>query len=123
MRSIDRPRLAGATLFAIAAIAAIAPASALAQGSPTCSALGIANHGHHIIGDYVTGAGAIFAPNEQSWPPSGEVGAVIRENGGPVLPGGAAAHGHFNVPGLAPGASFCLEQAHPNGFETPQTGR
>ena len=33
--------------------------------------------------------------------------------------GGPGPGFHFTIDGLAPGASFCNEQAHPNGFNTP----
>lgn len=83
-----------------------------ASAAPTCSTtLGIAVHGQHIIGDYVTGAGR----QTLTWPPAGQVGG----GGGAAVPGGSAAGGHFEA-GVAPGASFCLEQsqspgAHPGG--------
>jgi hypothetical protein len=111
--------------FAPAALAAFvvafpaAPASA--QGEPTCSGVlgsDIVVHGQHIVGDYVTGLGAIFPPHELDWPPAGQVGEAVKENGGAVLPGGPGPNFHF-VEGLPPGASFCLEQAHPNGFTIP----
>jgi hypothetical protein len=45
------------------------------------------------------------------------VGAAIQANGGGVeVPGGPGPGFHFPN-GFAPGASFCNEQAHPNGFE------
>jgi hypothetical protein len=98
---------------ALIATAMAAPATA----APTCAGIGgIANHGEHVVGDYVTGTGGIF--NEgMTWPPSGQVGSVVGGNRGPVAPGGPAAGGHFNVDGLAPGASFCVEQRPP--FTTP----
>ena len=108
---------AGATLAAAAVVTA-APASA--HGDPTCAGIGgIENHGQHVVGDYVTGLGGIFGDG-LAWPPAGQVGAAVKAAGGAVAPGAPAAHGHFTVPGLAPGASFCNEQAHPGGFTTPK---
>jgi len=100
-------------------ITAFASAPASAAGSPTCSDLGIAVHGQHIIGDYVTGLGAILpGTGTLDWPPAGEVGQTVSANGGPVITGGPGPGFHF-MEGLPPGASFCLEQAHPNGFTIP----
>jgi hypothetical protein len=92
--------------------------AAYADGDPTCSGLGgIEVHGQHIIGDYVTGLGGIGGGLE--WPPKGQVGAAIQANGGGVvIPGGPGPGFHFPN-GFAPGASFCLEQAHPGGFDIP----
>ena len=111
------------------AIALTAGALALALGGGTASAhdsatcndafgSGIVVHGQHIVGDYVTGLGGIFGDGLQ-WPPAGQVGAAVSENGGAVTPGGPGPGFHFTIDGLAPGASFCNEQAHPNGFNTP----
>jgi hypothetical protein len=94
---------------------------ALALESSTChDALGsgIEVHGQHIIGDYVTGLGGIFGDGLE-WPPNGQVGQTIGGEGGAVMPGGPGPGFHFGIEGLAPGASFCNEQAHPNGFNTP----
>lgn len=102
--------------------AAVLPAGGvMAHGSATChEALGsgIEVHGQHIVGDYVTGLGGIFGDG-LTWPPKGQVGASIGGNGGAVMPGGPGPAFHFTIDGLAPGASFCNEQAHPNGFNTP----
>lgn len=106
-------RLIVLTVTATAAVAALA---APVAAGPTCSDLGLANHGEHIVGDYVTGTGGLFA-DDMTWPPRGQVGNTVRENGGAAVPGGPAAGGHFNVPGLAPGASFCIEQRP--AFTTP----
>jgi len=91
------------------------PASA---GEPTCAGLGgIEVHGQHIIGDYITGLGGIGGGLE--WPPRGQVGDAIQENGGGVqVKGGPGPGFHFGE-GFAPGASFCNEQAHPDGFDAP----
>ena len=89
-----------------------------AQGDPTCAGLGgIAVHGQHIIGDYVTGLGGIGGGLD--WPPSGQVGQAIQENGGGVQVAGGPGPGFHFPNGFAPGASFCNEQAHPGGFEVP----
>jgi hypothetical protein len=91
------------------------------DGTATCyDALdsGIVVHGQHIVGDYVTGLGGIFGDGLE-WPPAGQVGAAVQENGGALVPGGPGPGFHFTIEGLAPGASFCNEQAHPNGFHTP----
>jgi hypothetical protein len=100
---------------------ALSAAPASAHGEATCNdalGSGIAVHGQHIVGDYVTGLGGIFGDGLQ-WPPAGQVGQAVSANGGAVLPGGPGPGFHFTIPGLAPGASFCNEQAHPNGFTTP----
>ena len=106
-------------LVAVAAVAALAgvlgAAPASAHGEPTCSGLGgIAVHGQHVVGDYVTGIGGGLA-----WPPAGQVGQAVSANRGAAVAGGPGPGFHFTIPGLAPGASFCNEQAHPNGFTTP----
>lgn len=95
--------------------------TASAHDSATCSGAlgsGIVVHGQHIVGDYVTGLGGIFGDGLQ-WPPAGQVGDAVKENGGALIPGGPGPGFHFTIDGLAPGASFCNEQAHPNGFNTP----
>ena len=109
-----------ATVAALAA-AAFTAGPALAHGEATChDALGsgIVVHGQHIVGDYVTGLGGIFGDGLE-WPPAEQVGAAVSANGGAAMPGGPGPGFHFGIPGLAPGASFCNEQAHPNGFTTP----
>ena len=112
-------------LLALAAalvLAVFAAGTVSAHGDGTCAgALGsdIVVHGQHIVGDYVTGTGGIFPPSDLTWPPAGQVGSVVGANHGAVIPGGPGPGFHFTVPGLPPGASFCNEQAHPNGFNTP----
>jgi hypothetical protein len=95
-------------------------ASVQAHGDPTCQGVfgsELEVHGQHVIGDYVTGVGGI--DGTLPWPPShGVVGAVVQANGGVALAGGPGPGFHF-VAGFAPGASFCNENAHPNGFEAP----
>lgn len=88
---------------------------------PTCAGEGgIENHAQHVIGDYVTGLGGIGGGID--WPPAGEVGQTIGGEGA-LVPGGPGPGFHFTMEGLPPGASFCIPQAHPNGFETPDTRR
>ena len=103
------------------AAAALTAAPASAHGDATCAdafGSGIVVHGQHIVGDYVTGLGGIFDDGLQ-WPPAGQVGAAVKANSGAAIPGGPGPGFHFGIEGLAPGASFCNEQAHPNGFDTP----
>ena len=100
---------------------ALGGGTASAHDEATCSgALGsdIVVHGQHIVGDYVTGLGGIFSDGPE-WPFAGQVGAAVQENGGALMPGGPGPGFHFTIEGLPPGASFCNEQAHPNGFDTP----
>jgi len=83
---------------------------AFAESEPTCSStLGIAVHGQHIIGDYLTGEGGA----NLGWPPSG-VGAALAGTG-PAIVGGPGPGFHF-VEGFAPGASFCNSQSQSPGF-------
>lgn len=113
-------RLVALTTLAILATA-LGAGPATAHGDPTCAdalASGIVVHGQHIVGDYVTGLGGIFGDGLQ-WPPAGQVGEAVKANGGAAMPGGPGPGFHFGIPGLPPGASFCNEQAHPNGFTTP----
>lgn len=107
------PIRAGLVLGAAVAVAALAGSAASA--APTCSGtLDIAVHGQHIVGDYVSGIGQV----EMGWPPNGQVGAATGGEGA-ATPGGSGPRFHFPA-GVAPGASFCLEQsqspgAHPGG--------
>lgn len=107
--------------FAVALIGwtGLQPASpAKAHGEATCAGVGgIQVHGQHIIGDYVTGLGGIGGGLD--WPPKGQVGAAIQENGGGVVVRGGPGPGFHFPNGFAPGASFCNPQAHPDGFEAP----
>jgi hypothetical protein len=82
--------------------------------SPTCSdELGIAVHGQHIVGDYVTDIGGFLWGDNLGWPPDGsEVGQSARNNGGVYLPGGPGPTFHFEN-GVAPGASFCTSSQSP----------
>jgi hypothetical protein len=97
----------------------LVPSSVFAH-EPTCSELGLETHAQHIIGDYVTGLGGIGGGMD--WPPKGLVGDAIRGMGA-LIPGGPGPGFHFTIDGLPPGASFCNPQAHPNGFDTPDTRR
>ena len=102
-------KLATSVLAACAAglVAATVAAPASAAG-PTCSeTLGIANHGEHIVADYVTGLGR----DNVGWPLNGRVGADTGGEGAAV-PGGPGPGFHF-LNGVAPGASFCLDAASP----------
>ena len=117
-------RRSGLAVVAAAAIlgAALFAGPAAGHGEPTCEgALGtnLVVHGQHIIGDYVTGVGGLSGT--LAWPPAGLVGDAMRakEDKGVAVAGGPGPGFHFTIPGLAPGASFCNPQAHPNGFTTP----
>lgn len=113
-----RTRITVTVLAVFAATAALFTGTAAGHGEATCSGIGaLENHGQHVVGDYVTGTGGISGVLE--WPPAGQVGATVGASGGAAQAGGPARFGHFAVPGLAPGASFCNPQAHPNGFTTP----
>lgn len=104
----------------VAAAIALPAAAASAHDDPTCADVfgsGIEVHGQHVVGDYVTDLGAVLG-TDLEWPPAGQVGENIGGQGGAVNPGGAGPGLHFLL-GLPPGASFCVEQAHPDGFEAP----
>lgn len=107
--------LVAAALMAAAALGATRGA---ASAHPTCTdLLGTEVHGQHIVGDYVTGVGGISGV--LTWPPAGQVGEAVQLNGGgAAVPGGPGPGFHFPN-GVAPGASFCNEQAHPGGFDIP----
>jgi len=99
-------------LISTAALAALmlgAVAPVAAAGEPTCSdTLGIANHGQHIVGDYVAGIGH----DTLGWPPSGEVVGGTIAGDGAAVPGGPGPGYHFPN-GFAPGASFCNDSNAP----------
>lgn len=81
-----------------------------ASASPTCEGYkDVANHGEHVITDYVLGA-VVGGDLLESWPPTG-IGETVSDQGGALLPGGPgpAWHGEHGAP---PGASFCIPQAH-----------
>jgi hypothetical protein len=101
-----RPALAVSGVLAVAALTA-APAGA----TPTCAVeLGVAVHGQHVVGDYVTGLGR----DTLTWPPAGAVGGAVSGNGGVTVAGGPGPGFHFPN-GVAPGASFCNDQARSPG--------
>jgi hypothetical protein len=109
-------RLAAKAAAAITALTVgiLAAATSAATATPTCAGLGeLANHGQHVVGDYVTGSGGI--DGTLSWPPNGQVGATVRGNGGAAVPGGPGPGFHFPN-GFAPGASFCLTQSQSPGI-------
>jgi hypothetical protein len=109
-------RLMIAVLLGIAGIAGLSSVAS-AQG-PTCSdVLAIENHGHHIVGDYVTGIGH----PDFDWPPAGSVGAAVGGNGA-AAPGASGVHAHGGG-AFQPGASFCNPQANsPTGNTFPGRG-
>lgn len=95
-------------LVLIAAFMSIGGGTAMAA-TPTCSdTLGIAVHGQHIVGDYVTGIGH----TNLDWPPKGGVVGQAVAGDGVVLPGGPGPGFHFPN-GFAPGASFCSDSNAP----------
>ena len=114
---MSRRKLAGRVLaLNVITGAALVFAAPAAQAAPTCSTtLGIAVHGQHIVGDYVTGIGS----GALGWPPKGGVVGDATGGEGAAIPGGPGPGFHFPN-GFAPGASFCLSQsqspgAHPGG--------
>jgi hypothetical protein len=94
------------TLCTLVLTVGLAPAAS-AKGTPTCGGIVGVVHGHHIVGDYVTGVGH----GNLDWPPAGQVNA----RGGAVLPGGPGPGFHFPN-GFAPGASFCISQSQSPGM-------
>lgn len=104
MRHIFRMFTLVVALSAVMTLSVVAFAD---QGKPTCGGVVGVVHGHHVVGDYVTGVGH----DNMAWPPAGQVNA----SGGAVLPGGPGPGFHFPN-GFAPGASFCLSQSQSPGF-------
>jgi hypothetical protein len=105
-----RRRAAKALTSAVAMTAGfISATTGVADAAPTCSHLGIENHGQHVVGDYVTGVGGL--DGTLAWPPKGAVGSVVGATG-PAVPGGPGPGFHF-VHGFAPGASFCVDSQSP----------
>ncbi len=109
-------RMVGVAWVAVAVVTlawALLPNRAASAAEPTCSStLGIATHGQHIVGDYVSGIGHA----NLDWPPAGGVvGEANRANGGATLPGGPGPGFHFPN-GFAPGASFCNLQSNAPGI-------
>jgi hypothetical protein len=79
----------------------------VSAADPTCSGtLGIAVHGQHIVGDYITGIGGA----NLDWPPKGGIVGEATGGEGAAIPGGPGPGFHFPE-GFAPGASFCLSQS------------
>jgi hypothetical protein len=99
----------------VAALSLASFATLASAQSPTCAdVLDIENHGHHIVGDYVTGVGHLTF----DWPPVGSVGTTIGGNGAST-PGAPGIHQHGGGE-FQPGASFCVDQANsPTGNEFP----
>jgi hypothetical protein len=74
---------------------------------PACAGYkGVANHGEHVISDYVLGS-VVGGEELPAWPPTGLLGQVVGKQGGAALPGGPGPAYHFQV-GAPPGASFCV---------------
>jgi hypothetical protein len=108
-RGATMPKIIVGAVLALTTVVVIGPPAGAAD--PTCVeffdghvAGNIANHGQHIIG-YVAGTG-----HDGDWPPSGEVGQVISENGGALVPGTPGILKH----GASPGASFCNDSNSPS---------
>ena len=104
----------GRVLLAVGAVSVLAmgaTGTAAGQPTPTCSTtLGIAVHGQHVVGDYVSGlTGATLG-----WPPSGGVVGQAIAGSGAATRGGPGPGFHFQH-GFAPGASFCLLQSNSPG--------
>lgn len=113
MLKINYVRVAIIALMMVVSLSRLGSAPALAA-EPTCSdVLDIANHGQHIVGDYVTGIGH----EELGWSPAGQVGEAIAGEGA-TIPGGPGPGFHFPN-GFAPGASFCNSQSQAPGFHVP----
>jgi hypothetical protein len=110
----------------IAGLATLAlTAAPAAAETPTCSStLGIAVHGQHVVGDYVTGIGH----DALGWPPEGgEVGSAVAGSGATTA--GGPGPGFYFLNEVPPGASFCVDSqspgfppGNPPGFP-PETGR
>ncbi|HEX6336972.1 MAG TPA: hypothetical protein VFZ85_08465 [Jiangellaceae bacterium] len=99
-----------ALILPAVAAAVVVPAS-VATADATCSStLEIANHGEHIVADYITGLGR----EAMEWSPSGGVVGQSLAGTGAAVPGAPGPGSHF-VNGFAPGASFCLDQSQSPG--------
>jgi len=111
---ITRTAAGAAVALAVAVTVGIGgPAAADGDPAPTCAGLGgIANHGQHIVGDYVIGDQQGIGSGRE-WPYRGEVGQVVGENGGAAIPGGPGPNFHFEH-GVPPGASFCTDAQSAN---------
>lgn len=111
VRRTSLPRRARVALTMPAVLAAVMLAPTAANAGPTCSGtLDIANHGEHIVADYITGLGR----ETMEWSPSGGVVGEALAGNGAAVPGAAGPGSHF-VNGFAPGASFCLDQSQSPG--------
>jgi hypothetical protein len=102
-------------VLAVTGVAAvgIAPAAPIAGAEPTCQGYkDVANHGEHVITDYVLGA-VVDQDELAGWPPTG-IGEDVGDGRGAAVPGGPGPGWHFTV-GAPPGASFCVPQAHSGG--------
>lgn len=107
-------RRVGLPVAAVAAAALVLVESPASANEPTCAGYkGVANHGEHVITDYVLGAVTGGAELE-AWPPAGGLGGLVGEQGGAAVPGGPGPGFHVQV-GAPPGASFCNPQAHSGG--------
>jgi hypothetical protein len=91
---------------ALAGMSLAGAGSAAAHGGDNSTCAGVVDTGDHVHGDHVI---------------RDYVGDVGQGEGGADLPGGPGPGFHFTIDGLAPGASFCNPQAHPNGFDTPDS--
>lgn len=78
-----------------------------AHGATCSDLLDIEVHGQHVVDDYVLGPDL-----DTPWPPA-EIGQRIA-GAGAAVPGGPGPRAHF-VGGVAPGASFCNDQARSPG--------
>ena len=100
-------RALGAGAVVLGVIAAGGHASA---SGPTCEGYkDVANHGEHVIEDYVLGA-VDGGPVVDDWSSKGGIGDVVGPAGGAAVPGGPGPGFHFIV-GAPPGASFCVAPA------------
>jgi hypothetical protein len=108
MRNHSLRRLRPVLAVAAAAGATLAvTASPASAHDPACAGYkDVANHGEHVISDYVLGA-VVGGEEVESWPPPGGIGDVVGSQGGAALPGGPGPAYHFLV-GAPPGASFCV---------------
>lgn len=100
---------AAATLFSLVIAGGASPAGAAPNcvdffaetfGSP------IANHGQHVVGDYVMGTG--HTHDGEAWPWPGDVGDAVAGSGAsaPGAPG-------IQLHPFPPGASFCNDSSSP----------
>ena len=106
--------MSASRLGAIVAVGAVLVASPASASGPTCEGYkGVANHGEHVIEDYVLGA-VDGGPVVEDWPVEGGVGDIVGDAGGAAVPGGPGPGFHFTV-GAPPGASFCVDQARSGG--------